>query len=70
MSDTITSVVKDEDRSETTPSFVKSESRHDLISSRSKNKINTTKFRRSDQGRHPKSIHIPQSKFRRETPSG
>jgi hypothetical protein len=63
------SVVKDEDRSETTPSFVKSESRYDSVSSRSKNKSNATKFRRSDQGRHPEAIHIPQSKFRRETPS-
>jgi hypothetical protein len=68
-SDTIPSVVKDEDRSETTPSFVKRESRYDSISSRSKNKTNTTKFRRSDQGRHREAIHIPQSKFRRETPS-
>jgi hypothetical protein len=47
------SFVKDEDRCETTPSFVKSESRYGLGSSRSKNKSNATKFRRSDQGRHP-----------------
>jgi hypothetical protein len=68
-SDTGPSFVKDEDRSDTTPSFVKSESRYDSGSSCSRNKSNTTKFRRSDQGRHPEATHIPQSKFRRETPS-
>jgi hypothetical protein len=68
-SDTGPSFVKDEDRSETSPSFVKSESRYDSGSSHSKNKRNTTKFRILDQGRHPEDIHIPQSKFRRETPS-
>jgi hypothetical protein len=51
------------------PSFVKSESMYDTGSSRSKNKRNTTKFRRPDQGRHPKVTHIPQRKFRREKPS-
>jgi hypothetical protein len=54
---------------ETTPSFIKSESRYDSSSSCPKNKINTTKFRRSYQGRHPEAIHIPQRNFRRETPS-
>jgi hypothetical protein len=68
-SDTGPSFVKDEDRSSTTTSFVKSESRYDSGSSCSRNKSNTTKFRRSDQGRHPKVIHIPQIKFIRETPS-
>jgi hypothetical protein len=68
ISDTGPSFVKDEDKSEIAP-FVKSEIRYDSGSSRSKNKSNTTKFRRSNQGRHPKSIHIPQRKFRRETPS-
>jgi hypothetical protein len=63
------SFVKDEDRFEKNPSFVKSESRYDSVSSRSKNKSNATKFKRSDQGRHLEAIHIPQSKFRRETPS-
>jgi hypothetical protein len=63
------SFVKDEDRYDTTPSFVKSERRYDSGSSRSRNKSNTTKFRRSDQGRHPKATHIPQRKFRRETSS-
>jgi hypothetical protein len=38
-------------------------------SSRSKDKRNTTKFRRLDQGRHLEATHTPQSKFRRETPS-
>jgi len=47
----------------------KSESRYDSGSSRSKNKRNTTKFRRLDQGIHLEYIHIPQSKFIRETPS-
>jgi hypothetical protein len=55
-------------RSETTPSFVKIESRYDSVSSRSKNKRNATKFIRSDQGRHPEAIHIPQRKFKIETP--
>jgi hypothetical protein len=55
--------------SDAAPSFVKSESRYDSGSSRSKNKINATKFRRSYQGRHTEAIHIPQSKFKRETPS-
>jgi hypothetical protein len=68
-SDTSPSFAKDEDRSDTTPSFAKSESRYDSGSSRSINKRNTTKFRRSDHGRHPKALHKPQSKFRRETPS-
>jgi hypothetical protein len=68
-SDTSPSFAKDEDRSDTTPSFAKSESRYDSGSSRSRNKSNTTKFRRSDHGRHPEAIHRPQSKFRRETPS-
>jgi hypothetical protein len=68
-SDTSPSFAKDEDRSDTTPSFAKSESRYDSGSSRSRNKSNTTTFRRSDHGRHPEAIHIPQSKFRRETPS-
>jgi hypothetical protein len=68
-SDTVPSFVKDEDRSKTTPSFVKIESKYDSSYSRSKNKINATKFRRSDQGRHPEAIHIPQIKFIRETPS-
>jgi hypothetical protein len=54
---------------ETTPSFVKSESRYDSGSSRPKNKSNATKYRRSDQGKHPKDIHMPRRKFRRETPS-
>jgi hypothetical protein len=65
------SFVKSENRSDTGPSFVKdedrSESRYDLVSSCSRNKSNTTKFRRSDQGRHPKDNHTPQSKNRRET---
>jgi hypothetical protein len=52
-SETTPSFVKDEDRSETTPSFVKSESRYDSGSSCSRNERNTTKFRRSDQERHP-----------------
>jgi hypothetical protein len=52
-SDIVPSVVKDEDRFETTHSFVKSKRRYDLVSLRSKNKSNSTKFRRSDQGRHP-----------------
>jgi hypothetical protein len=69
MFDTVPSVVKDEDRSETTPSFVKSESRYESGSSCSRNKSDTTKFRISNHGRHPKAIHIPQRKFRRETPS-
>ena len=47
------SFVKDEDRSDTTSSFVKIEIRYDSCSSHSRNKSNTTKFRRSDQGRHP-----------------
>jgi hypothetical protein len=63
------SFVKDEDRSDTTPSFVKSESRYESSSSCSRNKSNTTKFRRSDQGRQPEDNHTPQSNFRRETPS-
>jgi hypothetical protein len=61
--------VKDEDRSDTAPSFVKSERRYDSGPSCSRNKRNTTKFRRSYQGRHPEATHTPQSKFRRETPS-
>jgi hypothetical protein len=68
-SDAGPSFVKDEDRFDTTPSFAKSESRYDSGSSRSINKRNTTKFRRSDHGRHPEATHIPQSKFKRETPS-
>ena len=65
-SDTSPSFVKDEDRSDTTPlfvkdeqrshiapSFVKIESRYASGSSCSRNKSNTRKFRRSDQGRHP-----------------
>jgi hypothetical protein len=63
------SFIKDENMSKTTPSFVKIEIRYDSGSSRSKNKRNTTKFRRSDQGRHLEAIHIPQIKFIRETPS-
>jgi hypothetical protein len=51
------------------PSFVKSESRYDSGSSCSTNEINTTIFRRSDQGTHPEATHTPQSKFRRDTPS-
>jgi hypothetical protein len=67
--DTGPSFVKDEDRSDRAPSFVKIESRYDSGSSCSRNKRNTTKFIRSNQGRHPEAIHIPQSKFIRETPS-
>jgi hypothetical protein len=63
------SFVKGEDKSDAGPSFVKRESRYDLGSSCSKNERNTTIFRRSDQERHPEATHIPQSKFRRETPS-
>jgi hypothetical protein len=51
------------------PSFANIESRYDSGSSRSRNKSNNTKFRRSDHGRHPEAIHTPQSKFRRVTPS-
>ena len=51
-------------KSDASPSFVKRESRYDLGSSCSKNERNTTIFRRSYQGRHPKSTHTPQSKFR------
>jgi hypothetical protein len=63
------SFVKDEDRFDTAPSFVKSESKYDSGSSCSRNESNTTKIRRSDQGRHPEATHTPQSKFRRETHS-
>jgi hypothetical protein len=68
-SDAGPSFVKSEDRSHTALSYAKGESMHDSGSSRSRNKCNTTKFRRSDHGRHPEAIHRPQSKFRRETPS-
>jgi chromosome segregation ATPase len=68
-SDTGPSFVRDEDRSDTTPSFVKSEIQYESGSSRPRNKGNTTKFRRSDQGRYPEATHIPQRKFRREIPS-
>jgi hypothetical protein len=68
-SDAGPSFVKDEDRSDTAPSFEKSENRYESGSSSSRNKRNTTKFRRSDHGIHPKAIHRPQSKFKRETPS-
>ena len=63
------SFVKDEERFDIAPSFAKSESRYDSGYSRSRNKRNTTKFRRSNHGRHPEAIHRPQSKFKRETPS-
>jgi hypothetical protein len=63
------SFVKSEDRYDASLSFIKRESKYDVGSSCSKNKRNTTKLRRSDQGRHPKATHTPQSKFRRETPS-
>jgi hypothetical protein len=63
------SFVKGEDKSDTSPSFVKRESRYESGSSCSNNERNTAIFRRSDQGRHPKATHTPQSKFRRETPS-
>jgi chromosome segregation ATPase len=45
--------VKDEDGSDKAPSYAKRESMHDSGSSRSRNKSNITKFRRSDHGRHP-----------------
>ena len=45
-SDRSPSFAKDEDRSDTTPSFEKSESKYDSGSSRSRNKRNTTTFRR------------------------
>ena len=63
------SFVKSDDRSDASLSFIKRESKYDVGSSCSNNKINTTKLIRSDQGRHPKATHTPQSKFRRETPS-
>jgi chromosome segregation ATPase len=56
-------------KSDTTPSFAKSESRYDSGCSRSRNKRNTTQFRRSYQGRHLEATHTTQSKFRRNTPS-
>jgi len=68
-SDTRPSFAKDEDRSDTAPSFAKIESGYDLGSSRSRNKSNTTTFRRSNHGRNPEATHSPQSKFRRETSS-
>jgi hypothetical protein len=46
------SFVKSEDRSDASLSFIKRESKYDAGSSCSKNKRNTTKLRRSDQGRH------------------
>jgi hypothetical protein len=58
------SFVKGEDKSDSGPSFVKWESRYDSGSSGSNNERNTAIFRRSDQGRHPKATHTPQSKFR------
>ena len=61
--------IRDEDRSDTTPSFLKSERRYASCSSCSINERNTSIFRRSDQGRHPEATHTPQRKFRRETPS-
>jgi hypothetical protein len=60
---------KYEDRSDKAPSYAKSERRHDSGSSRSRNKCNTTKFRRSYHGRHLEAIHRPQRKFRTKTPS-
>jgi hypothetical protein len=57
--DTSPSFAKDEDRSDIAPSFAKIESGYDLGSSRSRNKSNTTTFRRSDHGTHPEAIHIP-----------
>jgi hypothetical protein len=68
-SDTSSSFVKSEDRSDASLYFIKRESKYDVGYSCSKNEINITTFRRSDQGRHLEATHTPQGKFIRETPS-